>query len=147
MHDGPICSDNNRARAKDSSNGITVIPQENIEEINFAELTDDEIFDHLVAGSLKDYQLEKKLADYERAVSLRRRLYENVLDRKLDLIPYTGYDYGKVFGANCEIVIGYVPLPLGVVGPLTINGEPTYIPMATTEGCLIASTNRGCKAM
>ena len=83
----------------------------------------------------------------ERAVVLRRRLYEHLLDKKLDLIPYAGYDYNKVFGANCEIVIGYVPLPVGLVGPLVINGEPTYIPMATTEGCLVASTNRGCKAM
>jgi hydroxymethylglutaryl-CoA reductase (NADPH) len=80
-------------------------------------------------------------------VVLRRLLYEQILDQKLDLIPHTGYDYGKVFGANCEIVIGYVPLPLGVVGPMLLNGENVYIPMATTEGCLVASTNRGCKAI
>lgn len=93
------------------------------------------------------FPLEKKLGDYERAVGLRRNLYEHLLEKDLSLIPYTGYDYGKVFGANCEIVIGYVPIPVGIVGPLTINGEPIYIPMATTEGCLVASTNRGCKAM
>lgn len=44
-----------------------------------------------------------------------------------------GYDYNKVFGANCEIVIGYVPIPLGVVGPMLMNGENIYVPMATTE--------------
>jgi hydroxymethylglutaryl-CoA reductase (NADPH) len=141
MNDGPICSDPARPAAPAAE------PTESIENVNFAELSDDEVFDYLSSGALKDYQLEKKLGDYERAVSIRRRLYENVLDKKLDLIPYAGYDYGKVFGANCEIVIGYVPLPLGVVGPLVINGEPIYIPMATTEGCLVASTNRGCKAM
>ncbi|KAJ1421701.1 hydroxymethylglutaryl-CoA reductase [Ochromonadaceae sp. CCMP2298] len=83
----------------------------------------------------------------ERAVGVRRALYEHVLEQDLSLIPFEGYDYNKVFGANCEIVIGYVPIPLGIVGPLTINGEPIYIPMATTEGCLVASTNRGCKAI
>jgi len=116
-------------------------------DIDFSVLGDDDLLDHLLNGTLKDYQLEKKLGDYERAVGVRRALYEHVLDKSLDLIPYSGYDYGKVFGANCEIVIGYVPIPVGIVGPLTINGEPLYIPMATTEGCLVASTNRGCKAI
>lgn len=116
-------------------------------ELDFAPMSDDEVFSHLMSGTIKDYQLEKKLGDYERAVKIRRRLYESILDKKMDLIPYTGYDYNKVFGANCEIVIGYVPLPLGVVGPMVMNGESLYVPMATTEGCLVASTNRGCKAI
>jgi hydroxymethylglutaryl-CoA reductase (NADPH) len=119
----------------------------NIDDIKFDELSDDLVLQHLKDGSLKDHQLEKKLGNYERAVNLRRQLYENVLNKKLDLIPYEGYDYNKVFGANCEIVIGYVPIPCGIVGPLIINGEPIYVPMATTEGCLVASTNRGCKAI
>lgn len=110
-------------------------------------MRDDEVLDALISGSLKDYQLEKVLSDMERAVCLRRMLYENILGKKMDLIPYQHYDYNKVFGANCEIVLGYVPLPLGCAGPLVLNGEPSYVPMATTEGCLVASTNRGCKAI
>ena len=117
------------------------------EEPDYANMSDEDVLETLLSGQMKDYQLEKKLGDYERAVFLRRMLYENILDRKLDLIPFAGYDYNRVFGANCEIVIGYVPIPVGVVGPLTINSEPIYIPMATTEGCLVASTNRGCKAI
>ena len=119
----------------------------NVDDLKFDEMSNEEVLQHLLDGSLKDYQLEKKLGDLERAVLLRRVLYENILKKKLDLIPYTGYDYNKVFGANCEIVIGYVPLPCGIVGPLLVNGEPIYVPMATTEGCLVASTNRGCKAI
>jgi hydroxymethylglutaryl-CoA reductase (NADPH) len=110
-------------------------------------MSDEEVFAYLVDGTLKDHQLEKKLGDTERAVHVRRMLYEHTLDKKLDSIPYQGYDYDKVFGANCEIVVGYVPIPVGIVGPLVINNEPVYIPMATTEGCLVASTNRGCKAI
>ena len=140
-HDTAICSD----RALTAAPVVTA-PVSN-EDLDFASMENAEILSHLISGSLKDYQLEKKLGDLERAVLLRRQLYENLLGKKLEQIPYEGYDYNKVFGANCEIVIGYVPIPVGIVGPLTINGEPIYIPMATTEGCLVASTNRGCKAL
>lgn len=133
-NDGPICTDNKTVAFEGT-------------DLDFTTMEDDDVLKHVLSGSLKDYQLEKKLGDYERAVGIRRKLYEHLLDRDLNQIPYTNYDYNKVFGANCEIVIGYVPIPVGIVGPLLINEEPIYIPMATTEGCLVASTNRGCKAI
>ncbi len=137
-NDTPICAEK----------PVTTAPKEApAADLDFASMNNDELLQCLLDGSLKDYQLEKKLGDYERAVAVRRSLYESVLGKGLDLIPYAGYDYNKVFGANCEIVVGYVPIPVGIVGPLVINGEPIYVPMATTEGCLVASTNRGCKAI
>ncbi|KAI7435925.1 3-hydroxy-3-methylglutaryl-CoA reductase 2, partial [Hortaea werneckii] len=62
-------------------------------------------------------------------------------------LPYEHFDYDRVFGACCENVIGYMPLPLGVAGPLTIDGRSYFLPMATTEGVLVASISRGCKAI
>ncbi len=66
-------------------------------------------------------------------------------------LPYGKFDfhnfYQQVLGKNCENVIGYVPIPVGFVGPLKLNGRDYNIPLATTEGALLASTNRGCRAI
>lgn len=58
-----------------------------------------------------------------------------------------GQFYCQVEGACCENVVGYMPVPVGVAGPLLLDGKKYQVPMATTEGCLVASTNRGCRAL
>lgn len=48
---------------------------------------------------------------------------------------------------NCENMIGMTQIPLGVAGPLRIGDHTYYIPLATTEGALVASVSRGCKVI
>ncbi|KAA8917112.1 hypothetical protein TRICI_000784 [Trichomonascus ciferrii] len=114
------------------------------------QLEDEEIIQLSVSGKLPLYALEKQLQDTTRAVVIRRAVVSRLSTTKnleASNLPYLHYDYNRVLGACCENVIGYMPIPVGVAGPLTINGTSYYIPMATTEGCLVASTMRGCKAL
>ena len=65
----------------------------------------------------------------------------------IGLVPFSNFDYSAVSGVSCENVIGYASVPIGVVGPLLIDGNSFFVPLATTEGALIASISRGAKAL
>jgi hydroxymethylglutaryl-CoA reductase (NADPH) len=112
-------------------------------------LSDDEIVILVDAGKIQPYALEKTLGDFSRAVRIRRILVSRrgKSDLLTSTLPLDHYDYSKVLGVCCENVIGYMPLPVGVAGPFLIDDSWYQIPMATTEGCLVASTSRGCKAI
>ena len=145
----PVCSD---------PSSFDVVKPKAAPTVDVKEIADDQVVaDMVLCGQIKDHELEKKLADCSRAVAVRRLVISEKLrqindgsEKALDLLPYKYndvLDYGRVFGANCEIVVGYIPIPVGMVGPMTLNGQSIFIPMATTEGCLVASTNRGAKAI
>ncbi|KAF9321697.1 3-hydroxy-3-methylglutaryl-coenzyme A (HMG-CoA) reductase isozyme [Podila horticola] len=115
-----------------------------------AAISDEEIVMLVNNNKIPSYALEKTLGDLTRAVKIRRALISRATHTKTletSLLPMHYYDYSKIVGQCCENVIGYMPLPVGVAGPFNVDGESLYLPMATTEGTLVASTSRGCKAI
>ncbi|KAG6826686.1 hypothetical protein H0H92_014861 [Tricholoma furcatifolium] len=126
-----------------------------------AGMNDEEVILLTQKGKIQAYALEKVLSggevgwgirerEVERAVRIRRGVISRASrTRTLEdsLVPLAHYDYTRVLGACCENVVGYIPLPLGIAGPLTVDGTSYHIPMATAEGTLVASASRGCKAL
>ncbi|KAL6211074.1 hypothetical protein ACLB2K_016302 [Fragaria x ananassa] len=108
---------------------------------------DEEIIKAVVAGTIPSYSLESKLGDCKRAASIRREALQRITGKSLEGLPLEGFDYQSILGQCCEMPVGYVTIPVGIAGPLMLDGREFSIPMATTEGCLVASTNRGCKAI
>ena len=101
-------------------------------------------------GTLKIYELEKELMPID-AIRVRRGFIEQETGTKLDNIGIFSIDVERVTKRNCENMIGTVQVPVGVAGPVLINGSCAtgkyWLPLATTEGALVASVNRGCSAI
>ncbi|PON90522.1 Hydroxymethylglutaryl-CoA reductase [Trema orientale] len=113
----------------------------------FSSDEDEEIVKSVVEGTLPSYSLESKLGDCKRAAAIRREALQRATGRSLQGLPLEGFDYESILGQCCEMPVGYVQIPVGIAGPLLLDGFEYSVPMATTEGCLVASTNRGCKAI
>lgn len=112
-------------------------------------LSDAEVIKLVNAKHIPSYKLESMMETPERGVAIRRQMLAHKLPQSsaLQTLPYKNYNYSLVMGACCENVIGYMPIPVGVAGPLILDYKEYQVPMATTEGCLVASTNRGCRAI
>lgn len=65
-------------------------------------------------------------------------------------IPHYNFD-PHITQGNIENFTGVIQIPLGFAGPLRVNGEHAQgdflIPLATSEGTLVASYNRGIKVL
>ncbi|KAL4573007.1 hypothetical protein LXL04_019800 [Taraxacum kok-saghyz] len=128
--------------------GVELVKQvvEEVETIVSSQ-EDEEVIQAVVSGKTPSYSLESKLGDCKRAAFIRRVALERITGKSLDGLPLEGLDYESILGQCCEMPVGYVQIPVGIAGPLLLDGKEFSVPMATTEGCLVASTNRGFKAI
>ena len=106
--------------------------------------------ERLSSGALKLHQLEQELPPDE-AVRVRREYISRLTGKPLEAVGRYSIGISQVVRRNCENMIGAVQVPVGVAGPLLVNGEYAsgrfFLPLATTEGALVASVNRGCSAI
>ena len=90
-----------------------------------------------------------KANDYAESAAKARRDF--IRDQTGVELKHTGsysFDATETQG-NCEHFTGVAQVPLGIAGPVLVNGEHAqgefYVPMATAEGTLVASYNRGMR--
>ena len=100
-------------------------------------------------GDLRLHELEAH-TDHETAAAARRLLVERETDADLDAVGEYSFDAADA-EPNIENMIGTVGVPVGIVGPVSVAGGAVegekYLPLATTEGALLASVNRGCSVL
>lgn len=90
-----------------------------------------------------------RLSEFK-SVNERCRFLEKKFKIKISYLKKAHIENEK--DIHCENLIGETTLPLGVAGPIKIRNSKFeirnyFIPLATTEGALVASVNRGCKAI
>ncbi|MCQ1536951.1 hydroxymethylglutaryl-CoA reductase (NADPH) [Methanosarcina sp. KYL-1] len=116
------------------------------------ELNDEEklLLQKILAGEIAFRKIEE-VSDPETAVKLRRLAIQEFAKLEFEHIQNFSLDVEAATKKNIENMIGAVQIPLGVAGLLKVNGEYAdseyYIPLATTEGALVASVNRGCSVI
>ncbi len=110
-----------------------------------------EVIERLKNGEARLSEVDEIVGNKNLGALARRLFLEDIRGVSLSSIGSTIIDFEGIVGRNIENPIGAVQIPLGVAGPLKIVGEHIsgefYIPLATTEGALVASVSRGCKAI
>jgi len=82
------------------------------------------------------------------------RTRHDFVEKRTGVRPEHISKYGidpRVTEGNIEHFIGTAQIPIGIAGPLLVQGEHArgefYVPLATSEGTLVASYNRGMKVV
>ncbi|WP_132058228.1 hydroxymethylglutaryl-CoA reductase (NADPH) [Halorussus amylolyticus] len=106
--------------------------------------------DRVREGELRLHELDD-CADAETAAAARRRLLETETDADFDVVGDYALDAELAADTSVENMVGAAQIPMGVVGPVEVAGGAAdgdyYLPLATTEGALVASVNRGCSVI
>lgn len=110
-----------------------------------------ELVDALASGERRLHQLPSHMSARQKA-DVRRDALAQRTGAQFDHMGNYSFDDERVSRQNCENFLGAIQMPVGVIGPLRIRGEyvqdeELFVPLATTEGALVASTNRGCSAL
>jgi hydroxymethylglutaryl-CoA reductase (NADPH) len=89
--------------------------------------------------------------DYTReAADARRKFLQDQTGGELEHVTSYSFD-PSILPGNIESFVGVAQVPIGVAGPLLVDGEHAqgqfFVPLATAEGTLVASYNRGMKLL
>jgi hydroxymethylglutaryl-CoA reductase (NADPH) len=89
--------------------------------------------------------------DYSREIAQKRREFaREQTGAPLEHVGAYSFDPGTLPG-NIENFMGVAQVPIGLAGPVRVLGEYAkgdfYVPLATTEGTLVASYNRGMRLL
>ncbi len=103
------------------------------------------------APSSERVSVPRQSDDYtDGAAKVRRDFIQEQTGTSLEHVGTYSQDPSQLAG-NIEHFTGVAQVPLGIAGPLLVDGEHAqgefYVPMATAEGTLIASYNRGMKLL
>lgn len=111
--------------------------------------TVEDFLERVREGEVRLHELDDHV-DAETAATVRRRLVADRSGADLDVVGEYAFDAAAA-DPNIDNMIGGVQVPLGVAGPVAVDGGAfdgdRFLPMATTEGALVASVNRGCSVV
>ncbi|GAA0522928.1 3-hydroxy-3-methylglutaryl-coenzyme A reductase [Halorubrum aquaticum] len=111
--------------------------------------TVEDLLERVREGDVRLHELDDHV-DAGTAATVRRRLVADRSGADLDVVGEYAFDAAAA-DPNIDNMIGGVQIPLGVAGPVAVDGGAfdgdRFLPMATTEGALVASVNRGCSVI
>src|ERR1035437_7545721 len=119
-----------------------------------------------IVGSLSPEEIARRLSPKDHKAPQRvpgaTQTEPEVVAKRWALLPHAAAGQALIadqtslanhclFARNIENFIGTVKIPVGLAGPLRVNGIAAqgdyYVPLATTEAALVASYHRGASVI